>query len=463
MTRASRLFALFTVVALLVSACQPIVAPEPSAAPEQGFVSALEEARTGKYAGATVTMQGPWPAGWEPFGISSWPPEILGPFEEQTGIKVDYSWWEDELNEELQMALEQGTGPDIVEFTNPYPMVHLALRGKVIDITTLLPMDYVRTRYEGPWLDYAMLPGPDGELFLAGLYTQIFVNSVVFYPLPAFEEAGYTVPETWDELKALVEQMVADGNTPWCIQNGSWGDGTRGFLSTIQLSDIMLRTVTPEEYDQWLRGELKFDSPQVRRALDIYADTWLQPGYHYGAPEELATFEQGDLTAVFQATPPGCYMMAEPIYYWSFGDLQGEYGEDFGFFNLPPIDPTYGRPVQVEGHFLTVYHDRPEVRALVEYYLTGDPVRTWIANYEGTPMDHTYLPHPERDEGIHQTTVDQVMMDMLYGEETLGYNSCDFVPSAVCLEFQEFMVAFLDGTADLDTMLPQVDAAWPTN
>ena len=445
-------------LALLLVACQPVMPVEPAAAPEQAFVSALEEARAGKYAGTTVTMQGPWPSGWEPFGISVWPPEILGPFEEQTGIKVDYTWWEDELNADLQTALEQGTGPDIVEFTNPYPMAHLALMGKVVDMTTLLPMDYLRTRYVEPWLEYAMLPGPDGELFLAGLYTQIFVNSVVWYPLPAFEEAGYTVPETWDELMALVERIVADGGTPWCIENAEW---VPGFSATIPLSDIMLRTVSPEEYQQWLMGELKFDSPQVRRALDILAETWLQPGYYYGTAEELATFEQADLTPILQATPTGCYLMADAIYLPVFGGLEGEFGVDWNFFNLPPIDPAYGRPVQVEGHLLTVYHDRPEVRALVEYFLTGEPFRTWMANYEGTGMDTMFSPHPERDMGIHQTAMDQVLMDMLYGEETLGYNVCDFVPNAVCLELQEFMVSFLDGTADLDVMLPQIDAAWP--
>ena len=146
-----------------------------------------------------------------------------------------------------------------------------------------------------------------------------------------------------------------------------------------------------------------------------------------------------------------------------FGGLEGEYGVDWNFFNLPPIDPAYGRPVQVEGHLLTVYHDRPEVRALVEYFLTGEPYKVWMANYEGTGMDTMFSPHPERDGGIHQTAMDQVLMDMLYGEETLGYNVCDFVPNVVCLELQEFMVAFLEGTADLDVMLPQIDAAWPTN
>ena len=34
----------------------------------------------------------------------------------------------------------------------------------------------------------------------------------------AFEDAGYAVPTTWDELIALSDQIIADGNgNPWCI------------------------------------------------------------------------------------------------------------------------------------------------------------------------------------------------------------------------------------------------------
>ena len=65
-----------------------------------------------------------------------------------------------------------------------------------------------------------------GESFVAlgeyegkhyGLPTNINLKSMVWYPKDAFDAAGYTVPETWDELIALSDQIVADGSTPWCV------------------------------------------------------------------------------------------------------------------------------------------------------------------------------------------------------------------------------------------------------
>ena len=39
----------------------------------------------------------------------------------------------------------------------------------------------------------------------------------------AFDEAGYKVPTTWDEMLALSDQIVKDGDTPWCIGIESGG------------------------------------------------------------------------------------------------------------------------------------------------------------------------------------------------------------------------------------------------
>jgi ABC-type glycerol-3-phosphate transport system substrate-binding protein len=47
------------------------------------------------------------------------------------------------------------------------------------------------------------------------------VKSLVWYVPENFEDAGYEIPETMEELKALTEQIVADGETPWCIGLGS--------------------------------------------------------------------------------------------------------------------------------------------------------------------------------------------------------------------------------------------------
>jgi alpha-glucoside transport system substrate-binding protein len=66
-----------------------------------------------------------------------------------------------------------------------------------------------------------------------------------------------------EELKALTEQIVADGETPWCIGLGS--GGATGWPATDWVEDMMLRTQPPDVYDQWVSNEIPFDDPARRR------------------------------------------------------------------------------------------------------------------------------------------------------------------------------------------------------
>ena len=43
------------------------------------------------------------------------------------------------------------------------------------------------------------------------------IKSIIWYSPANFELFDYQVPTTWDDLDALVEQMVADGNVPWSM------------------------------------------------------------------------------------------------------------------------------------------------------------------------------------------------------------------------------------------------------
>ena len=106
----------------------------------------------------------------------------------------------------------------------------------------------------------------------AGIWARANGKSFVFYPKKAFDEAGYTVPTTWAELMTLTEQIAADGDTPWCI--GIESGAATGWTMTDWIEDVMLRVTTPEHYDKWVKGELKFDSPEVNEALDYIEAIW---------------------------------------------------------------------------------------------------------------------------------------------------------------------------------------------
>ena len=108
-----------------------------------------------------------------------------------------------------------------------------------------------------------MMPGKDGNPIMAGVWERVNGKGFVYYPKKAWDAAGYKIPTTYDELKTLMDQMVADGSTPWCI--GIESGAATGWVATDWIENIMLRTTTPENYDAWVQGKLKFSSPEVTK------------------------------------------------------------------------------------------------------------------------------------------------------------------------------------------------------
>ena len=90
------------------------------------------------------------------------------------------------------------------------------------------------------WVDLGTYPDKDGNDQLFGFFYNVNVKSLVWYVPENFEDAGYEVPETMEELKALTDQIVADGETPWCIGLGSGAaTGDYGSELTSNLADSL--------------------------------------------------------------------------------------------------------------------------------------------------------------------------------------------------------------------------------
>ncbi len=76
----------------------------------------------------------------------------------------------------------------------------------------------------------------------------------------------------------------------------------------------------------------------------------------------------GDAPAPMFEDPPRCWMHKQGNFITGFFPEGAEAGVDYGFFYLPPIDPAYGKPFLVAGDIMAMFNDRPEVRALMEYF-----------------------------------------------------------------------------------------------
>ena len=194
------------------------------------------------------------------------------------------------------------------------------------------------------------------------------------------------MPTTWDEMKALEAKIVADGNgSPWCL--GIKDGAATGWIATDWLEDVMLRTAGLEAYQKWTKGEIKFDSPEVRAALDVLKEAWFTDGYVNGGFEAItATDRLESWDPMFapdnnwDGFTPGCWMHrqatwlgpsffpdkranADPAY-----ESMYKLGEDIGIMYLPAIDPAQGTPALGAGDGLMVLTPaagdvRPEVLA----------------------------------------------------------------------------------------------------
>ncbi len=257
------LIALLIVGSLVLSACggaeEPVVVVDEPGADDQPMDGTYyERAMAGEFAGTVVSMTGPFTdEDAVKFDAS------VAAFEEATGIDIQYEGSK-EFEATITLRVDAGDAPDIVDFPQPGLLSTLVARGEVVDVSTFLPQSSF-DNYNPSWWDMATMAGPDGDI-VAGVWHRFSGKSQVWYPKEDFDAAGYTIPETWDELIALSDQIVADGDTPWCV--GIESGAATGWPATDWMEEVMLRTTSLENYDAWVTGELPFSSPEVKNALE---------------------------------------------------------------------------------------------------------------------------------------------------------------------------------------------------
>jgi alpha-glucoside transport system substrate-binding protein len=425
---------------------QPVTAQQSSG----DIPKELADALAGKYKGTKVTA----------FGAFADADEVkfntnVKEFEDKTGIDIQYESSK-QFEATISTRVDAGNPPDLVDFPQPGLMGTIAKTGKLIDLRTFMSEDYLKGQYLQSWLDMATKPSKDGKSIVAGVWERVNVKSLVWYPKKAFDEAGYKVPTTWEELTALQDQIVKDGDTPWCV--GIESGVATGWPVTDWVEEVMLRTTSLENYDKWTTGELKFTSPEVKNAMSVIAKIWTDDKYVYGGRKAIVSTSFGDAPAPMFANPPKCWLHKQGNFIVSFfpKDKNLKSGVDYDFFYLPGIDPKYGKPVLVGGDVWSMFNDRPEVRAVMAWFSRGEHLKTWLAS------GGTIAPHKDAQLEWYGNDIDRGVAKILQGATSVRYDGSDLMPGEVGTgAFWKEMTAWVSGTEDLDTALANIDAAWP--
>ncbi len=454
--------ATMVIFSMLISACQPAVPAQPEApaaeapaaeAPAAEAPAAVEgdtalaKALAGEYKGTVVTMAGPFTdEDAVKFNNS------VAEFEEKTGIDIQYEGSK-EFEASISIRIDAGDVPDIVDFPQPGLLANFVKQGKVIDVLSFLDEEYLQGQYLQSWLDMAMIEGPDGPI-MAGVWHRFNGKSLVWYPKDDFEAAGYTIPTTWDEMLALSDQIVSDGDAPWCV--GIESGAATGWPATDWMEEIMLRTTSLENYDKWVKGELPFASPEVKNALEVLANIWKNDAYVYGGSAAVVTTFFGDAPTPMFEQPPKCWLHKQGNFITSFFPEGNVANEDYGVFYLPPIDDAYGKPFLVAGDIMAMFSDRPEVKAVMEYFTKGEAVKGWLA------AGGALSPHRDSSLDWYGDDVERSVAALVNEATSVRFDASDIMPGEVGSgSFWKGMTDFFSGAVDADTALKEIDASWP--
>jgi alpha-glucoside transport system substrate-binding protein len=408
--------------------------------------SPLELAMKGEYKGTKVSMFGPFVDADQVKFESS-----IKEFEEKTGIDIQYEGSK-EFEATINIRVDGGNAPDIADFPQPGLLASIAKSGKVIDLTNILDQEKLAANYNKSWIDMGTMDGQNGKI-LAGVWNRSNVKSLVWYPKQQFEAAGYKVPETWDEMLALTEQIAKDGDPAWAI--GIESGAATGWAATDWVEDIMLRTTTPENYDKWVKGELPFTAPEVKKAVETMSKIWLNEDYVYGGTKSIVTTAFGDAPKPMFDNPPKAWLHRQANFITSFFPETVKNETDYDWFYLPSIDPQYGKPVLVGGDIYAMFNDRPEVRAVMEFFTTGESIKSWVQSGGViAPMNDAPLEW-------YATESDRRMAKLVQEASTLRFDGSDLMPGKVGAgTFWKGMTDYVSGTATLDQALEQIQSGW---
>lgn len=413
-------------------------------------LTTLADAYNGKFKGQVVTVTGTQ-AGPDAQKFN----DNFKAFEDATGIDVQYSGGK-EFEANITAQIAAGNAPDLIDFPQPGFLAGFVKQGKITDAAKLVPMDWLKKNYSQDWLDMAAMTGADGNPQQGGIWHRDSTKSLVWYPKKAFDDAGYKVPTTWAELMALTDQIVKDGDTPWCI--GIESGAATGWPATDWTEDMMLRTTTPENYDKWVKGELKFDSPEVRKAIDTFAPIWTTDADVYGGRKSIAVTAFGNAPIPMFDNPPKCWLHRQANFITSFFPKGKTFGTDYDFFYLPPVDPSLGKPVLVAGDIIAATNDKPATAAVLQYMSTGEGVKAWLA------QGGTLGPQKDIDISWYADPVDKKAAEIAAAATTVRFDASDQMPGAVGAgSFWKGMTDWVSGAADLDTVLKEIDASWPAS
>jgi len=301
--------------------------------------------------------------------------KVLTQFTKDTGIKTKYESARDFLPV-IRTRLAAGNPPMVAIIPRPGFVAELANDGDLISLEDLgLDADKINENYSDTWTNLATV---DDTSY--GVVAKANSKSTVWYKPNSFQQNGFQVPRTWNELLNITKEYKAKGETPWAA--GAQGDDNSWTL-TDWFEQIYARQAGIDKYSQLFEtGEVKFNDPTVKAAIAEMVKVLNDQYVSGGVDTVLGISFVDSIGRVFSKNPK-----AEMLYEGGFvGGIALDQvnpslkpGTDIDFFAFPRIGSSEEGLVVGGGDVASAFVNNEDVKKLLEYLATPEAGSIWVS------------------------------------------------------------------------------------
>lgn len=367
------------------------------------------------------------------------------PFEDATGIRVDYNGTTD-FAAVLQTRVQAGDPPDLAGSTNISNVLRYAGQGALQDIGSLVPAEALDGAFVSGLADAVTV---DGEIY--GVWTEVN-NFMLWYNANLYDGPKENV--TTEQLNEWVAQAAEEGLTPWCYADER--GASSGYIGANWIQSYILKNSGPEVLEALGKGDQKWNSPEVRAAWEAFGSIVHDPQIVMGGAMAGLSTPAIQLGAGLFADPPYCALMQWGTYAGSltlnlYPDAQPV--EDLDFMRIPGVAgnadfETFGGTVYM------AFKDTPQIRAFLTYLATPEAQRLVAANNNWTVASAHVGP-----EAYTNPLLSRARETLLGPDTTLVTQPTQVAQPPVIQAFIKGVVAYALDPGALDGALDSIDAA----
>ncbi len=400
----------------------------------------------GTFDGATVSIQGTIVDVEADRLNNSW-----ADFESCTGINVEYQGTQ-EFEANIEVLAQGGTAPDLGIFPQPGLFERIARGGYFVEAP-----DAVEANVDEFWSEDWKAYGTVDDTFY-GAPLMASIKGYVWYSPSDFEENGYEVPTTLDELMSLSEQIASEADhKPWCV--GMESDAATGWPGTDWIEDWVLRQSGPDVYDDWVAHEIPFNDPAIVQAFDsvgeyLKNDDFVNGGLGDVRSQLSVPFGEGGLPIL----DGECSLHHQASFYegfWPEGTTVAPDGDVWAFIT-PPVNEGDPLAVTGGGEIVGAFSDREEVAAF-QTFLSSD---LWANNRvsEGGVISANSGVDPSNASSELLAQSIQILQDP---ETTFRFDASDLMPGAVgANSFWTGIIDWISGDSTQE-VVDTIESSWP--